>query len=105
MKKFLFICFALLALNATVCPNANAEITVKDYMSYEFLNTQGYSPDMLRLVEINKAKTFGETLPNYWPSNPIKRAIRKFTAYIDPAEDYGDFGMHKIYMRSTTRDY
>ena len=104
MKK-LFIIFAALFTFLFNINIASAEITIRDYMSYEFLNTQGYSPDMLRLVEINKAKTFGETLPNYWPSNPIKRAIRKFTAYIDPAEDYGDFGMHKIYMRSTTRDY
>ena len=105
MKKFLFLFFALLALNMTTYQNANAEITVRDYMSYEFLDTQGYSPDMLRLVEVNKAKTFGETIPNYWPSNPIHRAVRKFTAYIDPAEDYGDFGTHKIYIRSTMWDY
>ncbi len=105
MKKSLFICCAILAVFTLCCDFTKAEITVKDYMSYEFLDTQGYSPDMLRLVEINKAKTFGEELPSHWPTNPIARAYKKFMAYLDPAEDYGDFGMHDIYMQSTPWDY
>ena len=79
----------------------------KDFvcMIYEFLSTQGYSPEMLRLVEVNKAKTFGEELPSSWPRNPILRGYKKFMAYIDPAADYGDFGSHQIYMESTIWDY
>ena len=105
MKRFLIICGILLASNLIFCNFSKAEITVKDYMSYEFLTTQGYSDDMLRLVEINKAKTFGEEIPSQWPTNIVKRAYRKFMAYIDPADDYGDFGMHQIRVRSTLWDY
>ena len=98
---FLILCFLAIA----VCPAANAEISIKDYMSYEFLDTQGYSGDMLRLVEINKAKTFGEQIPSIWSSNRLVRGWQKAWAYLDPATDYGDFGEHEIKIKSTWRDY
>ena len=78
---------------------------VKDYMSYEWMRTQGYSTDMLKLVEINKAKTFGEKIPQHWSQNKFRRGWQKFWAYIDPATDYGDFGEHDIKMQSTIWDY
>ena len=104
MKKafFLFIC---MIFTLTFCGIAKAEISVKEYMSYDFLDTQGYSGDMLRLVEINKAKTFGEKIPSIWPTNKIARGWMQFWAYMDPAEDYGDFGEHDIKTRSTMWDY
>ena len=104
MKKILFL-FIMLVFCTSFGNTAKAEISVTDYMSYEFLDTQGYSGDMLRLVEINKAKTFGETIPSIWPTNKVARAWRKFWAYMDPAEDYGDFGEHEIKVRSTFWDY
>ena len=104
MRKYLLLFCAFLLFGFTTNA-ANAEITVKDYMSYEFLDTQGYSDDMLLLVEINKAKTFGEELPQQWPSNPLARWYKKFMAYLDPLADYGDFGRHEIRMESTWRDY
>ena len=104
MRNFFILLGIFFAL--IFCTNfASAEITVKDYMSYEFLDTQGYSGAMLHLVEVNKAKTFGEELPSPWPSNPIARFYRKFTTYYDPAEDYGDFGVHEIYIRPSVWDY
>lgn len=102
MKKIMLL-LAIIMMGAAGM--ANAEISVKDYMSYEFLDTQGYSGDMLKLVEINKAKTFGERIPSHWSSNKIQRGWQKFWAYFDPAEDYGDFGEHDIKMRSTVWDY
>ena len=102
MKKIILL-FAIIMMGAAGA--SNAEISVKDYMSYEFLDTQGYSGDMLKLVEINKAKTFGERIPSHWSSNKIQRGWQKFWAYLDPAEDYGDFGEHDIKMRSTVWDY
>lgn len=102
MKKIMLL-FAVIMLGIT--GTARAEITVKDYMSYEFLDTQGYSGDMLRLVEINKAKTFGERIPSHWASNKIQRGWQKMWAYLDPAADYGDFGEHDIKMHSTVWDY
>ncbi len=105
MNKKLIICCFVLALFIGLADLAKAEIKVRDYMSYEFLDTQGYSADMLRLVEVNKAKTFGEELPSPWPTNPIARAYKKFWAYLDPATDYGDFGTHEIYSHSTPWDY
>ena len=104
MKKIIFV--AILALSLVGFNSAaNAEMPIKDYMSFEFLDTQGYSGDMLRLVEINKAKTFGEKIPSRWSSNKIVRGWEKFWAYLDPAEDYGDFGEHDIKVRSTPWDY
>ncbi len=104
MKKALLL-FAIMIIGAGFAQGANAEISVKEYMSYEFLDTQGYSGDMLKLVEINKAKTFGEKMPSHWSSNKIQRGWQKFWAYIDPAEDYGDFGSHDIKMKNTVWDY
>lgn len=104
MKKILLLfIFALFA--ASFCNLAKAEITVKEYMGYEFLDTQGYSKDMLRLVEINKAKTFGEKVPPIWPTNKVARGWMKMWAYLDPAQDYGDFGEHDIKIRTTMWDY
>ena len=102
MKKTILL-FAIIMMG--IAGMANAEITVKDYMSYEFLDTQGYSGDMLKLVEINKAKTFGERIPSHWSSNKIQRGWQKFWAYMDPAQDYGDFGEHDIKMHTTMWDY
>lgn len=104
MRRYLFIFCAMFIVGLSA-QEANAEIRVKDYMSYEFMDTQGYSGEMLRLVEVNKAKTFGEELPSHWPSNPIARGYRKVMAYLDPADDYGDFGTHEIHVRSTLWDY
>ena len=105
MKRFLIACGLIFLSGLMFCDCSKAEITVRDYMSYEFLDTQGYSKDMLRLVEINKAKTFGEELPSQLPSNKFKRAYRKVMTYIDPAEDSGDFGMRQIHIRPTVYDY
>ena len=104
MKKT-FIALILAITFAGFNTAANAEMAIKDYMSYDFLDTQGYSEDMLRLVEINKAKTFGEKVPSRWSSNKFVRGWQKFWAYLDPAEDYGDFGEHDIKVRSTPWDY
>ena len=104
MKKVLFL-FIFVALATMLGSGAKAEITVKDYMSYDFLDTQGYSGDMLRLVEINKAKTFGERIPSVWPTNKVARGWAKMWAYLDPAQDYGDFGEHDIKIRTTMWDY
>ena len=103
--KRIAILFIFLFVAITFAGSAKAEISVKEYMSYEFLDTQGYSGEMLKLVEINKAKTFGETFPPTWSSNKIVRGWQKFWAYIDPADDYGDFGTHDIKIRSTMWDY
>lgn len=104
MRKALFI--SIFMLLAFVFTNvAKAEMHVTDYMSYEFMETQGYSHDMLRLVEINKAKTFGEKIPPIWSRNIIVRGWQKFWAYVDPAQDYGDFGEHDIKVRTTMWDY
>lgn len=105
MKKFIFLSILACIFCFSIGNISKGEIPVKDYMSYEFLDTQGYSDDMLLLVEINKAKTFGEELPEQWPTNPIKRAYKKIMSYLDPATDYGDFGRHEIKMESTWRDY
>ncbi len=105
MRKFIIAFCCVLLAGFAFCTSTRAEITVKDYMSYEFLDTQGYSPDMLRLVEINKAKTFGEELPDTLPSNKLRRAYRKVMAYIDPAEETGDLGMRKIHVRPTFHDF
>ena len=106
MKKFLLLFLILFVSVFTFGNFAKAEISVKDYMSYEFLDTQGYSTDMLRLIEINKAKTFGEPLPAQFPQkNPLARAYKKTMAYIDPAEDQGDFGFHNIRIQHSIWDY
>lgn len=105
MKKLIIIFCCILLTGFVFCTFSRAEISVKEYMSYEFLETQGYSPDTLRLVEINKAKTFGEELPDSLPSNKFKRAYRKVMGYIDPAEDTGDFGMRQLHFRPTYHDF
>ena len=104
MKKIFFVLCIIVAAYGVNTP-CFAEISVKDYMSYEFMDTQGYSGDMLRLGEINKAKTFGEKIPYHWSTNKVVRGWQKFWAYIDPADDYGDFGEHDIKVRSTLWDY
>jgi len=105
MRK-LFLLFAILTIFICGYSNsASAVITVEDYMSHDFLDKQGYSTDLLKLLELKKAQTFGETIPSDMPTNKWKRGWRKFWAYIDPAEDYGDFGMHDIHCRSTLWDY
>ena len=86
-------------------PKAGAVIEVQEYMGDDFLPYQGYSTEMLRLVKINRAKTFAEPQPDHWPKNPIRRAVKKFYAYIDPAEDVGDFGNHDTIMQTTMWDY
>lgn len=106
MKRFSLLLLILFVSVFAFANFSNAEITVKDYMSYEFLDTQGYSTDMLRLVEINKAKTFGEPLPEQFPQkNFFARAYKKTMAYIDPAEDQGDFGFHDIRIQHSIWDY
>ncbi len=105
MKKVLFIIFALVVIIAVTPVITKAEITVRDYMSVDFLGKQGYSDAMIDIVEINKAKTFGEPFPPQWPSNPLYRWYRKGLAYIDPADDCNDFGYHQIKVRSTMWDY
>ena len=104
MKKILLFLSAFI-LTCCFTGSAFAEIHINEYMSYEFLETQGYSQDMVRLVEINKAKTFGEPLPEQWSSNIIKRTWQKTWAYLDPSDDVGDFGFHDIKVRSTLWDY
>ena len=105
MKNLYILSFLVLIVTLCCTTFAKAEITVRDYMSYDFLDKQGYSQEMLRLVELNKAKTFGEEMPSQWPSNKFKRAYRKVMAYIDPADDSCDFGTHEINVRSTWWDY
>ena len=101
LNSFLFaIIFMLL-----IATNAYAVIEVEEYMGDNFLPYQGYSTEMIRLVKINRAKTFAHPQPNYLPKSPIKRAFKKFANYIDPAADIGDFGNHNIITRTGPWDY
>ena len=88
-----------------VMPKASAVIDIEEYMGDNFLPYQGYSTEMIRLVKINRAKTFAQPQPNRWPKDPFKRAVKKFYAYLDPAEDVGDFGNHNTVMQPTIWDY
>lgn len=88
-----------------ITSKASAVIEVEEYMGDKFLPYQGYSTEMIRLVEINRAKTFAQPQPSHWPKSPGKRFIKKFYAYFDPAEDVGDFGNHDIKMQNSVWDY
>jgi len=102
MRKFSLIVFGILFGILTICSVSKAEITVKDYMSIDFLDKQGYSPATLQIVEINKAKTFGETFPKPVYKNKCEEYYKKFMIYIDPAQDDGEFGLHEIKMVPST---
>ncbi len=94
-----------IAFMLLITTQANAVIDVEEYMGDNFLPYQGYSTEMIRLVKINRAKTFAQPQPNHWPKTPFKRAVKKFYAYFDPAEDVGDFGNHDTVMQTTPWDY
>jgi len=98
MQKFsiMFLVSAIIVFTATGF--AQAEITVKDYMSINFLDKQGYSDDTLKIVETNKAKTFGELPPEPIYKNKFHKAYKLMMNYIDPAQDDGYFGNHQIKM-------
>lgn len=98
MRKLSIIFLVLTILIFTVTGFASAEITVKDYMSLNFLDKQGYSTDTLKIVETNKAKTFGELPSGPVYKNKFHKAYRLMMNYIDPAQDDGYFGNHQIKM-------
>ncbi|MDD3594744.1 MAG: hypothetical protein PHX18_08990 [Candidatus Gastranaerophilales bacterium] len=86
--------------------SVKAETPLSDYMDPGFMSVQGYSPETIRIIELNKAKTFGEELPK--PSESSSSLVRwwkKFIRYSDPATDIGDFGTHIIYPYNTINDY
>lgn len=99
MKKYLIL-FGLLVLVPVV---ANAEVSVKDTTSPEFIKNQGYSSEVSRLIEI-KTKD---------PATPITKEetsrMKKLGHYllnvIDPAyEKKNTFGDHNIRYSPTIDD-
>jgi len=57
-----------------------------------------FSDDTLKIVETNKAKTFGELPPEPIYKNKFHKAYKLMMNYIDPAQDDGYFGNHQIKM-------
>ena len=99
MKKYL----VLLALLALVPMMANADVSVKDTTSPEFIRNQGYSDDVNRIIQI-KTKD---------PATPIAKEkdskLKKFGWYllenIDPSVDRpGKFADHNINMGPSIED-
>lgn len=101
MQKFSIIFLVLTIIVFTATGFASAEITVRDYMSINFLDKQGYSDDTLKIVETNKAKTFGELPPQSVYKNKLHKGYKLMMNYIDPSEDDGQFGNHQIKMHAS----
>ena len=101
MHKISIMFLALTVICFSVANFANAEITVKDYMSINFLDKQGYSNDTLKIVETNKAKTFGELPPEPAYKNKLHKAYVLMMNYLDPSRDDGQFGNHQIKMHAS----
>lgn len=99
-KKYLGILSVLLL--ASAC--ANAEITVKDTVSPEFIRNQGYSEEINRVI---KVKTVHPTTPLAEPEEHA--GLKKFGWFvrktIDPtASRPNDFVNHNIHTSSSVED-
>lgn len=75
---------------------ANAELTVDDLSSREYLLNHGYSETMVDIIDLQKSNINGEKadIPIYhrYDNKPaIYKWIDKFFIYLDPALDDGKF--------------
>lgn len=99
MKKY----FILVALFALVSLSANADVSVKDTTSPEFIKNQGYSSEVSRLIEI---KTKDPATPIAKEKTPkIKKIGNYLLNVIDPAYEKKDtFGNHDIHYSPSIDD-
>lgn len=98
MKNKVLLLFGILAL---VALQANAELTVEDVRSREYLKNHGHSDATADIVEMSNAAVNGEkaVLPihhKYENKPAIYRWVDKFFIYVDPVLDDGKFLRHDI---------
>ncbi len=95
--------FILLGVFMFWAMTANAEISVKDTTSPEFIHNAGYSPEISRLIEV-KTKNPATPIPAKETSRAedFKMYLWKF---IDPAVDRPNtFADHHIHFQNSIED-
>lgn len=96
--------YLLLAIVATIVPvAANAELSVKDTTSYEFIKNQGYSDEVHRIIEV---KTKDPATPVAKETMPkTKKLGWYFLKTVNPSVDKpGDFVDHNINYSPSVSD-
>lgn len=94
----------LLAVLAFMPVCANAEITVKDTISPEFIHNQGYSPEVSRIIDI-KTKDPVTPIPVEEKKSVWKNIGWTLLETLDPTVDRpGKFADHETIFHSTTED-
>lgn len=107
MKTKMLLSLAILAIMAIP---AQAELTVDDITSREYLRNYGYSHATIDILELKKGAVNGE--PVYLPSDAerdekcgFRRWFHKWAAYFDPALDKGDFMREDTVFYPSTNDF
>ena len=106
MKTKFLLTLAILSIMAIP---ANAELTVDDVTSREYLRNYGYSHSTIDILELKKGSINGEKV--YLPrdvaeeSKPaLFRWFHKWAAYIDPALDEGKYLREDTVFYPSTND-
>lgn len=102
MKKLRILFLTASILSVSLC--ANAEVSVGQTTSAEYLKNSGYSQNTADLVDLQKHRATGtatveapqKTLPVRW--------FKKIHTYLDPSLDDGTFGKHDIKPSPSSTD-
>lgn len=106
MKTKFLLTLAILSLMAIP---ANAELTVDDVTSRDYLRNYGYSHSTIDILELKKGAVNGEDviLPrdDEWSrKSAFRRWFHKWASYIDPALDEGKFLREDTVFYPSTND-
>jgi len=106
MKTKLLLSLAVLSLMAIP---ANAELTVDDVTSREYMRNYGYSNAVIDALELKKGAVNGEKV--YLPydieqeqKTPFKQWFHKWASYFDPALDDAKFLREDTVFYPSTND-
>ena len=106
MKTKFLLTLAILSIMAIP---ANAELTVDDVTSREYLRNYGYSHSTIDILELKKGSINGEKV--YLPSDAerdekcgFRRWFHKWAAYFDPALEEGKFLRDDTVFYPSTND-
>lgn len=90
LKKY----FVVVGLMAFLPACAQAEITVKDTTSPEFIHNQGYSSEVSRIIKL-KTRDPATPIPQETRKTVIKKVGWTLLETLDPTVDRGQFANHE----------